>query len=84
MKKVLILSASYGEGHNAAARGLLAALAQQGAAEAEFYDPFPEAMGALYDRSRRDYLRLIERWRAKRWHGRRWPAGFHRLTRFSG
>ena len=62
MKKVLILSASYGEGHNAAARGLQMAVAQQGAAEAEVYDPFPEALGALYDRSRRDYLRLIEHW----------------------
>ena len=39
MKKILILSASYGEGHNAAARGLLAALTQLGIAEGELYDP---------------------------------------------
>src|SRR4051812_37196064 len=37
MKKVLILSASYGEGHNAAGRGLLAALAQHPEAEATMY-----------------------------------------------
>jgi processive 1,2-diacylglycerol beta-glucosyltransferase len=61
MKKVLILSASYGEGHNAAGRGLLAALAQQGAAEATMYDPFPEVFGDVYERSRRNYLDLIER-----------------------
>jgi processive 1,2-diacylglycerol beta-glucosyltransferase len=71
MKKVLILSASYGEGHNAAARGLLAALTQQGAAEATMYDPFPEAFGELYQRSQRQYLSLIERfprvWAAIYW-----------------
>lgn len=61
MKKVLILSASYGEGHNAAGRGLLAALQQQGRAAAEMYDPYPEALGELYDRSRRDYLQMIEK-----------------------
>jgi processive 1,2-diacylglycerol beta-glucosyltransferase len=60
MKKVLILSASYGEGHNAAGRGLLAALAQQGAAEATMYDPFPEVFGDIYLRSQRQYLALIE------------------------
>src|SRR4051812_37662929 len=61
MKKVLILSASYGEGHNAAGRGLLAAFAQQDAAEAEMYDPFPEVFGDVYVRSQRKYLALIER-----------------------
>lgn len=61
MKKVLILSASYGEGHNAAGRGLLAALAHNGAAEATMYDPFPEVFGEVYERSRRNYLALIER-----------------------
>jgi processive 1,2-diacylglycerol beta-glucosyltransferase len=61
MKKVLILSASYGEGHNAAGRGLLAALAHTRTAEAVMYDPFPEVFGDVYERSRRNYLDLIER-----------------------
>jgi processive 1,2-diacylglycerol beta-glucosyltransferase len=61
MKKVLILSASYGEGHNAAGRGLLAALAQNPEAEATMYDPFPEAFGDVYVRSQKQYLALIER-----------------------
>jgi processive 1,2-diacylglycerol beta-glucosyltransferase len=61
MKKVLILSASFGEGHNAAGRGLLAALAQHVEAEATMYDPFPEVFGDVYLRSQRRYLGLIER-----------------------
>lgn len=61
MKRVLILTASYGEGHNAAARGLHAAFAQLGCAEAEVLDLFPDAYGRSYDFSRRQYLRLIER-----------------------
>jgi processive 1,2-diacylglycerol beta-glucosyltransferase len=54
---LLILTAGYGEGHNAAARGLLAAAQQLGIA-AEIADPFT-ALGPAYDRSRRDYLALI-------------------------
>src|SRR3954470_23930570 len=60
MRKVLILTAAYGEGHNAAARGLQAALAGLGAAEAIVVNPFAAALGRLYERSRRDYLRIIE------------------------
>jgi processive 1,2-diacylglycerol beta-glucosyltransferase len=60
MRKVLILTAAYGEGHNAAARGLQAAFAELGTAEAVVVDPFVAALGRLYQRSRRDYLRLIE------------------------
>ncbi len=61
MKKVLILSAGYGEGHNAAARGLYAGFEQVGGASAEVLDPFPAAYGDFYHRTRRDYLRLIDR-----------------------
>lgn len=61
MKKVLILSASYGEGHNAAGRGLLAAFTHAGTAEATMYDPFPEVFGEVYKRSQRNYLGMIER-----------------------
>ncbi len=57
MRPVLILTAGYGEGHNAAARGLHTACQQLGI-ESEIADPFT-AMGASYDRSRRDYLWLI-------------------------
>jgi processive 1,2-diacylglycerol beta-glucosyltransferase len=59
MRKVLILTAAYGEGHNAAARGLQAAFAQIGKVEAIVVDPFVNALGRLYQRSRRDYLRMI-------------------------
>ncbi len=62
MLKVLILTAAYGEGHNAAARGLQAAFAERTDAEAVLLDPFVEAYGAFYERSRRDYLEMIERY----------------------
>lgn len=57
MASVLILTAGYGEGHNAAARGLHAACQQLGI-DSEIGDAFT-AMGAAYDRSRKDYLWLI-------------------------
>lgn len=60
MSKVLILTAGYGEGHNAAARGLQAALAEIGA-EAEILDLFALTGGAFYERTRRGYLELINR-----------------------
>ena len=58
--KVLLLTAGYGEGHNAAARGLHAALTERGA-DAEIIDLFSLTGGAFYERSRRDYLALINR-----------------------
>ena len=58
--KVLLLTAGYGEGHNAAARGLHAALTERGA-DAETLDLFALAGGAFYERSRRGYLALINR-----------------------
>ncbi len=58
--KVLLLTAGYGEGHNAAARGLHAALTERGA-NAEVLDLFALTGGAVYERSRRDYLALINR-----------------------
>ena len=60
MSKVLILTAGYGEGHNAAARGLHAALLERGA-DAEILDLFALTGGAFYERSRRAYLALIGR-----------------------
>ena len=59
MSEVLILTASYGEGHNAAARGLLAACGELHL-DAEIGDCFT-ALGASYERSRSQYLELINR-----------------------
>ena len=58
--RFLILTAGYGEGHNAAARGLHAAFTDAGA-ESEIVDLFALTGGAFYERSRRDYLALINR-----------------------
>jgi len=60
MSKVLLLTAGYGEGHNAAARGLHAALTEVGA-DAEIIDLFALTGGAFYEQSRRGYLELINR-----------------------
>src|SRR5882757_6948878 len=59
MIDVLLLTAGYGEGHNAAARGLLAACADLGLA-AEIGDCFT-TLGASYERSRKQYVELINR-----------------------
>ncbi len=61
MKNVLILSASYGEGHNAAARGLDTAFREAGTAHSAVFDPFREAYGNYYDHSRKAYLEIINR-----------------------
>ena len=58
--RFLILTAGYGEGHNAAARGLHAAFASIGE-ESEIIDAFALTGGAFYERSRRDYIALINR-----------------------
>ncbi len=58
-QKVLILTAGYGEGHHAAARGLKEAFDETGGPEAEVLDPFETALGRLYPFSRRHYLRMV-------------------------
>ncbi len=60
MKRVLILTAGYGEGHNAAARGLAAALTEAGA-EAEVRDLFREAYGHRQRVAERLYIECINR-----------------------
>jgi len=62
-KRILILSAGFGEGHNSAARGIAEGLAvvSEGAAPVEFHDIFAEAYGLVNDWSRRGYLALINR-----------------------
>ncbi|MEO7165417.1 MAG: glycosyltransferase [Spartobacteria bacterium] len=60
-KRILILSAGFGEGHNAAARGMrdgLAAVAG-GAAVVEVRDIFAETFGFANDWARKGYLALI-------------------------
>ncbi len=60
MKRVLILTAGYGEGHNAAARGLAAALTEAGV-QAEVRDLFRETYGRRQKFSERLYLGCINR-----------------------
>ena len=57
---ILILTAAFGDGHNAAARGLAAAIQLRGG-QAVVADPFAESKPALNDFARRLYLTLINR-----------------------
>lgn len=60
--KILILTAGYGEGHNAAARALAAACnAQQGPGTAKVVDAFALASPRLNSLTRRSYLEMINR-----------------------
>src|SRR5258708_10219817 len=59
MKKVLILTAGYGEGHNSAARALQAAFNERPGIDAELVDLFALRAPRLNHVSRRGYLRLI-------------------------
>ncbi len=62
-KRILLLTAGFGEGHNAAARGLRDGLAQvaPNEAEVELHDIFAETYGLANDVVRRGYLALINR-----------------------
>ncbi len=62
MKRFLILTAAFGEGHNAAARGIQAGLAET-APEATVHvrDLLAETFGAANDLTCRGYLQLINR-----------------------
>ncbi len=57
---ILILTAAFGDGHNAAARGLAAAIQLRGG-QAVVTDPFAESKPTLNDFARRLYLTLINR-----------------------
>ena len=61
MKKVLILTAAYGEGHNTAARALQAGFEEARCAEAKVVDSFGASMGLAYGASRQTYLQMIDR-----------------------
>ncbi len=58
-RRVLILTAGYGEGHNSAARALLAAFAEQPDVHAELVDLFALRAPRLNHVTRRAYLRTI-------------------------
>jgi len=63
MKRILILTAGFGEGHNSAARGVRAGLARVAPkVEVELRDLFPETFGTLNEIVRRAYVTLINRW----------------------
>ena len=63
MKKILILTAGYGEGHNAAARGMRDGLARVVPdARVEMRDLFAETFGAFHELVRKSYLGLINHW----------------------
>ena len=62
MKKILILTAGFGEGHNSAARGIRDALAQISPESfVECRDVFAEAFGPVNELVRRMYLYTINR-----------------------
>jgi processive 1,2-diacylglycerol beta-glucosyltransferase len=63
VKRILILTAGFGEGHNSAARGVRAGLARIAPqVEVELRDLFPETFGVLNEIVRRAYIGLINRW----------------------
>jgi processive 1,2-diacylglycerol beta-glucosyltransferase len=60
-KRILILTASFGEGHNSAARGIrdgLARVAPEGT-EVELHDLFADAYGPLNELVRKSYLAVV-------------------------
>jgi len=63
VKKILILTAGYGEGHNSAARGVRDGLARVAPdAEVQLRDLFAETFGAFHQFVRKGYATLINRW----------------------
>ena len=62
MKKILILTAGFGEGHNSAARGIQDALRQVSSdVQVQVRDVFSEAFGPINEITRRAYLLAINR-----------------------
>lgn len=88
-KRILILTAGFGEGHNSAARGVRDGLARvaPGRVESELRDLFPEAYGAFNEVVRRTYLAVINRWPRSWGYIYRWLDGItnfdERFQRFS-
>jgi UDP-N-acetylglucosamine:LPS N-acetylglucosamine transferase len=89
VKKILILTAGYGEGHNSAARGVRDGLAQVAPdTQVEMHDLFIETYGFLNELIRKGYLGLIDRWPRSwgyvyRWLDRKkdFPGEFRKFNR---
>ena len=63
VKRILILTAGYGEGHNAAARGVRDGLARiSPETHVEMHDLFAETYGWFHQVVRKAYAGLINRW----------------------
>lgn len=91
VKRILILTAGFGEGHNSAARGVRDGLKQvaAGAVELDLRDLFPETYGWFNELVRKTYLALINRWPGSWGYVYRWLDGipnfderFQRFIRF--
>jgi processive 1,2-diacylglycerol beta-glucosyltransferase len=89
-KRILILTAGYGEGHNAAARGLRDGLAtvSGGTAVVEMHDLFAETFGFVNNWIRKGYLTVINRaprpWsRFYKWLDRQEEYGSHMRCLFA-
>src|SRR6201987_3563365 len=89
-KRILILTASFGEGHNSAARGMRDGLARVAPDQADegLRDLFAEAYGPVNEVVRRSYLALVNSapraWGSVyRWLDRKtnYDTEFRRLTR---
>lgn len=64
MKRILILTAAFGEGHNSAARGIRDGLTRVGGDDVrvEVHDLFAETYGSANTWAREAYLALINQW----------------------
>jgi processive 1,2-diacylglycerol beta-glucosyltransferase len=84
VKRILILTAGYGEGHNAAARGIRDALLRLAPSlQVEYHDLFAETYGAVHEIVRRGYLQLINHWPRSwgsvyRWLDRKTSSDFNK------
>ncbi len=58
MRRIIVLTAGYGEGHNSAARNLCAALNRRFGVHATVHDPL-EAYGEAYERSKRHFVNAV-------------------------
>lgn len=75
--RIVLLTAAYGEGHNAAARSLRTAFTELGA-DVEIIDIFAQSSPRFYEQSRRAYLAVINR------APRIWGAVYRVIDRFPG
>jgi processive 1,2-diacylglycerol beta-glucosyltransferase len=88
VKRILILTAGFGEGHNSAARGVRDGLRRvaPGQVELDLRDLFPETYGGFNELVRKTYLALINQWPGSWGYVYRWldsiPNFNERFQRF--